>query len=130
MSDLKKYVRLVSKLNRLTKEQKITWKKTTPPESLIGTGESVIEFYVTYYSDETIGVGSYRYQTYDGYNDRTYWVTGYYFSLLNDNEQELKYRFPDVAGLDDLLDTIMYETANIGNVVDSLLDAPDDAEED
>ena len=47
----KKIISVISKLNRLTQEGKIEWKRIHPPENLtLGTDEKIVDFFATSYN--------------------------------------------------------------------------------
>lgn len=129
MKNTNKYIKLVSKLNRLTKEEKLEWKKTPAPFALrAGLNTVWVDFYNTYYADTYLGIGEVRFENYSDYHDKSYWDQKVVWALL-DNDDEVRYELPEVEGLWNLLETIRYSLADVDNTIDHLIDAPD-VEED
>ncbi len=129
MKPTDKYTKLVSKLNRLTKEKKIDWKKVKPPFALkAGVDDVWIDFYSTWYADTHIGIGETRIQNYSEDYDKFYWSEKIVWALLDDNG-ELEYEFGNAEGLWNLLETIRRTLADVDSRIDHLINAPDDEED-
>lgn len=131
MKNKNKYIKLASKLNRLTKEEKLEWEKSIAPFALReGVNTVWIDFYKTCYADTFLGVGEGRFEAYSEYHDTTYWDEKVVWALLDD-DGVLKYELPIVEGLWNLLETIRYLAADVDNTIDHLINAPDvDEDED
>lgn len=126
MKNTFKYIKLISKLNRLTKEKKLNWKKSNAPFALMGGHNTVsIDFYHTYYAHTYLGIGEIRFEDYSDYHDRSYWNQKIVWALL-DKFDEVRYELPGVEGLSNLLETIRYSTADVEKTIDHLIDAPED----
>lgn len=129
MKPIDKYTKLISKLNRLTKEEKIDWKKSKPPLALrAGVDDVWVDFYNTWYANTHIGIGESRYQNYAEDFDKFYWSERIVWALLDDSG-ELEYEFPKAEGLWNLLETIRRELADVDSKIDHLINAPDDDED-
>lgn len=131
MKNINKYIKLVSKLNRLTKEEKLEWEKSTAPFALReGLNTVWIDFYKTCYADTFLGIGEVRFENYSEYHDKSYWDQKAVWALL-DGDDGLQYELPFVEGLWNLLETIRYSAADVDNTIDHLINAPDmDEDED
>ena len=130
MRDKEKYIKLISKLNRLTKEKKITWEKGTPPFALkAGADDIWIDFYKTLYADTHLGIGEFRYQEYSDDFDKFYWTEGIVWAFLDDDD-ELEYKLPNVEGLWNILETIRRVSTNIDSKIDHLISAADEFADD
>lgn len=122
-----KYVKLVSKLNRLTKEDKLAWSVCKPPKALREGVDAIwIDFYSTVYAGTELGIGEMRFRSYSDYADGINWEQRPVLSLLEDHE--LKYEFPKIEGLWNLLETIRYKEADVEDTIESLIGAPDEDE--
>lgn len=129
MKNIDKYLKLVSKLNRLTKEDKLNWKKLPPPFALkAGVDDVWIDFYKTWYADTQIGIGESRCQSYSEDFDKFYWNQRIVWALLDDSG-ELEYELPIVEGLWNLLESIRHTLADVDNKISHLINAPDIEEE-
>ena len=129
MKNEKKYLKLVSKLNRLTKEDKLSWKKSSPPAALRNGVDTIwVDFYTTYYADIKLGIGEARYKSYSEYDDQFYWDQTIVLALLDD--EDLQYEFPKIEGSWNLLETVRYNWADVESTIDHLIDAPDEDEDE
>jgi hypothetical protein len=128
MKNEDKYTKLVVKLNRLTKEDKLSWRKSKPPAALSeGVDTSWVDFYTTCYADTELGIGEARYREYSNMDDEYYWLQRVVLALLDG--KDLLYEFPKIEGLWNLLETIRYNLADVESTVDHLIGAPDIDEE-
>jgi hypothetical protein len=55
-------------------------------------------------------------------NEHTWWNTYIQLVTLDQPGGEVQWRFPNVAGLAELMDAVRYETADVDGFLDSLLD--------
>jgi len=120
MTNKNKYIKLITQLNRKTKEGKLKWKRIDPPDGLTkGSNDEYIDFYRTEIGDILIGIGEYRFKDYIKEFDKFYWSERVVLVLLRDNN-ELEYKIPVTEGLWDLIDTIRQSYANVEYKVDRL----------
>jgi len=125
MINKEKYIKLVSKLNRLTKEEQIHWEESKPSIALrVGVDDVWIDFYKTFYANTYIGIGEARSPSYSEDLDRHYWSQRVVWALI-DYDGELEYELPNTEGLWNLLDTIRRTLSDVDSKIESLINAPD-----
>ena len=113
----------VSKLNRLTKEGQIKWKRQRPPNSLLESRDSegrITYFFGAEYMGKNIGVYEEKYRAYIEDTDSYSWegrpVLGFF-----GEKWELEYEKTHIMGMWDLIDTIQYQLAEVEEFLDKIL---------
>jgi len=131
MSTDKEIIQVITKLNRLTQEGKIQWKRMKPPANLItGTDVKIFDFYGTKYKGRNIGLYEERYQGYDDdFFYGTYWTDRLVLAFFSENWGK-EWEFPKSTGIYELLTSIKYEVADVDTFMDEILKDSDDREED
>lgn len=117
----KKYVSVVSKLNRLTQEGEIKWRRRDPPEELTkGTDEIVFNFYFAIYEERTICIYEERSKVYSSDIDSFYWDSRVILALFTEL-WEKEWEFPQVSGLNELFQSILHQVAEVSSFIDIVL---------
>jgi hypothetical protein len=117
----KKYVSVISKLNRLTQEGKITWRRKDPPEELTkGKDEIVVNFYFAIYEERKICVYEERSKVYGPDIDSFCWDRRIILALFTE-EWEKEWEFPQVSGLNELFQSVLYQIAEVSSFIDKVL---------
>ena len=125
----KKIISVISKLNRLTQEGKIEWKRIHPPENLtLGTDEKIVDFFATSYKDRKIGLYEERYQAYDGDYDQSYWTSRWILAFFS-GSWDLDWVFPHKPGIFELLESVRYKITGVDEIIDEFLDDDNDNED-
>jgi hypothetical protein len=129
MKSREKYTKIISKLNRLTKEGRVDWEKCTPSDApRIGGNADWVDFFKTRYADTNLGIGESRFESYSEEFDKMYWTERAVWVLLDDMGS-LEYELPTLEGLWNLLESIRYSLADVDSTIDRLLSALDEDEE-
>lgn len=121
METNKKYIAVVSRLNRLTQEGTITWKSSKVPEGLTaGTNNIVNLFYSAQYEEKNIGIYEERYEAYDSDHDETYWTTRLVLAFFS-NEWTEEWIFPPLSGILELLNSVKYQSSGVDDFFNKIL---------
>ena len=116
-----KYVSVISKLNRLTQEGEITWRRKDPPEELTkGKDEIVVNFYFAIYEGRKICIYEERSKVYSPDIDSFYWDSRVILALFTE-AWEKEWEFPEVSGLNELFQSILYQAAEVSSFIDKVL---------
>lgn len=99
-----KWIKVVSKLNALTQDGKLTWEG---PIELPTVGNSRTLAYVAKYKDRRIRV-------------RKWGSTDFRLAIV-DQDNAVLYSIPQVPGISDLYDSIAYQKAGVKEFIDDLL---------
>lgn len=123
MTPDEKAAAVVSKLTRLTQEGKLTWSKTRPVQDPTGPNDVLRSYYEARFQGRTLGIFEARSPFwYDSdVSDLAY--KSYVGLVALDDKGGLDWSFPDVVGLQELLDAVQYKAGNIGDLLDELLEA-------
>lgn len=121
MASKKDLTKVITKLNRLTQEDEITWQRIDPPKSLIaGTDDHIINFYSANYEGKNIGLYEERYQSYAPDFDRFYWTDRTVLALFS-SEMDQEWAFPKLAGIHELKESVQYQVADVDDFVSDFL---------
>ncbi len=113
----RKIVSLTSKLNRLTQEGVLKWRRMNPPEDLtVGTDEIVTKFYATEYEGRNLGIYEERYRDHGA----PYWDNRPVLALFTKNWQK-EWEFPQVAGTWELMRSVEYQLADVDSFITKIL---------
>jgi hypothetical protein len=123
MEKKEKLSAFVSKLNRLTKEGQIKWKRQRPPHSLVESRDS--EGRITYFfgaecMGKNIGVYEDKFRAYHEDTDSYSWEGRPVLGFFNE-KWELEYEKFQIIGMWDLIDTIQYQLAEVEEFLDKIL---------
>ncbi len=129
MDTNRKFISVVSRLNRLTQEGELTWRRMDPPTDLTaGTGDVVTAFYGTKFEGRNLGIYEIRYKAWDPDRDTVFWANNAAVALFTDN-WEKEWTFPYVAGIDELMRSVEYQNANVDTFISKLLGNAQEQEE-
>jgi len=105
-------IKIISKLNRETKEGTIKWDvNRTKPSSLSGSEQGLDNVYTAIVLGKKIRLYKYQYRSY--YDEGLYdWVDSYRLEFIDDWGNSL-WTFPDDRAIYDLYETVRYKTSNI-----------------
>ncbi|MCI0693302.1 hypothetical protein L0337_15020 [candidate division KSB1 bacterium] len=121
MDTNRKFISVISKLNRLTQEGELKWRRMDPPAGLTSaTDDFVTAFYGTKYEGRNLGIYEVRYKAYDPDHDRVYWDNSAIVALFTENWQK-EWEFPQVAGIWELMRSVEYQMANVDGFVSKIL---------
>lgn len=125
----KEIIKVVTKLNRLTQEDKIKWERKEPPSSLITATEATIfDFYATEYKGKNMGLFEERYQDWDEeFFQRTYWTDRIVLAFFSEN-WEKEWEFPKSTGVYALLASVRYQVAGVEEIINVFLEDDDSKE--
>ena len=127
MSSPAKTAQLVTKLIRLTSEDRLAWELKNPPDFLTRGTDDVFPFYFeTEYKEKGIAVYEQRYQAYDPDYDRHYWQERSGISLIDEYGRVIWESSSATPGLYDLINLVREKTSGIDDLLDDLLDEGDD----
>lgn len=114
-----RWVKLVSRLNRLTQEGQISWIPIDPPESLTSsTSHEIPIFFTAHYNERDLGIFEDRYQTLDDY-ERLYWTSRIGLGLFDGGRQI--WELPgDVSGIHELFAAVRSQSSGIDEFIESL----------
>ena len=116
-----KYLQFVTKLNRLTQEDKLTWDKgMIPADMLNGTDSIIVSFYRTVCEGRNIGIYEEKFQGYNPMDDIHFWDNRIVLALYDDNWQ-LDWAFPLIPGLWELMETVRFKSSGVDDFLDSAL---------
>jgi hypothetical protein len=126
--DAKKNIKLVSKLNRETKEGQLIWQISRIQPSL-NNGENVIDLiYYTEVNNKTLRL--YKYSTKYYMDEDTFeWTTSIRLEFVDRNWKS-QYAFPEIAILSDLYETVRYKTSGLDDFLENYLDGEEEEEDD
>lgn len=117
----RKFISVVSRLNRLTQEGHLKWRRMDIPTNLtVGTDDVVTSFYGTKFEGHNVGIFEIRYKAYNPDLDKVYWTNNAAIALFTEN-WEKEWTFPYVAGIDELMRSVEYQNANVDTFISKLL---------
>ena len=115
------WVNVVSTLNLLTLEGKLTWERMDPPAAVaVGVNDRIFNFFGTRYRGRNIGIHEERYMTYNDDLDRYIWQNRIVLAFYTD-QWDLQIEVPKTAGLGELFATVRRKEANVEKFVSELL---------
>ena len=121
----KDYTKVIVKVNRETKEDKISWDIASLKPSSLSNSE-VLRGYV--YESKVLNqdVILYRFQS-KHYTDEDefHWIDGYRMDFV-DMRNISTWTFPDNSAIEDLYDTVQFKQANVGSFLEEYLDDEED----
>ena len=120
MEKREKLSAFVSKLNRLTKQGQIEWKRGKPP-GIIESEGGIPYFFKATYMEKNIGVYEEKFRAYNEDTDSHYWASRSVVGFFSEH-WEPEYEMADIIGTWDLIDTIKYQIANVDKFLDKILD--------
>jgi hypothetical protein len=121
MSNDKRWVAFVAKLNRMTQEGSIGWKMRTPPDALTsGTDDKIPMFFGAVLKDRNIAIYLQRYKTYDPDHDQLYWTERVVLAFCTSDWTPV-WEFPPIAGIHELFDSVQRYVANVDSFIDDVL---------
>jgi len=116
MTETDKWVHVVSKLNQLTQEGQLEWEALYPPDALKDDPDYKINdpVFKTKYKDKVLVAFSRE------------WAEGYGhappgLAFLNE-EDKVIWRFPEISGTSDLIESIRFQVADVQSFLDTLLE--------
>lgn len=122
MASKNDFSKVISKLNRLTQEGVVTWRRTDPPKSIMtGTDDHIFNFYLAKYKGKYIGLYEERYQNYSMDLDNYYWAKRTVLALFSPS-LEKEWEFPVLAGTEELKESVQYQVADVDVFVSDFLD--------
>ena len=125
-----KITKLVTKLNRLTSEDKIEWAIEDPPSSITkGTNDYFPLFFETTYKGTRVAIYTHRYQSFNPETESHYWVERIGFVVLDVQNRVLFENIKHSPALADLMDTVREKAAGLDVLLDGLLDDEDESDE-
>ena len=112
--------KIISKLNRETKEDIIKWEKNrTKPSSLAGSEILVENVYTTKVLERHLRL--YRFQAKYFYDEESFeWTDSYRLEFI-DIWGNSEWTFPEDRAIFDLYETVRYKTSNIDGFIDTFL---------
>jgi hypothetical protein len=114
-------IAVVSKLNRLTQEEKLNWESREAPKALTtATDDRIVNFYGATYKKRNLGIYEERYQSYDPEFDRPYWAGRLVLALFSDDWRK-EWEFPHAPGISELFQSVQYQVADIGGTMNDFL---------
>lgn len=120
-----KYIEVISKLNRLTQENKLKWARYEIPKTLsTGTDDIIHEFIGTRYKESFMGLYVRNYRKYDPDQDRVYWDDILTLAMFDGDLNE-QWQFPTQSGLYELYESAKYQIADVDGFIDSVLSEDD-----
>ena len=130
MATDKDIIKVISKLNRLTQEEKIEWDRMDPPDSLTaGTNDIIFKFYGSEYKGRNIGLYEERCRAFDESFDSSYWAQRLVLAFFSDDWVK-EWEFPEKPGIGELLKSVEYQVVGVDTVIDEILKTDDKDEED
>ena len=121
MASKKDLSKVITKLNRLTQEGKITWDRIDPPKGLItGTDDHIINFYTASYKSKNIGLYEERYQDYAPDYDTFYWTERTVLAFFS-SDMVKAWAFPALAGVYELKESVEYQVSDVDVFVSEFL---------
>lgn len=104
--------KVIIKINRDTKEDKIKWEVThTTPTSLSGTEKLIDNVYVAKVSTKKVRLYKYEYKYF--YDEEAFlWLEGYRFEFIDFNDKS-EWEFPRDNSIEDLYDSVRYKTSKV-----------------
>lgn len=104
--------KVIVKLNRDTKEDKIKWEVThTIPSSLAGTEKLIDNIYVAKVSTKKVRLYKYEYKHF--YEEEIFfWLEAFRLEFI-DLYEKTEWEFPRDNAVEDLYDSVRYKTSNV-----------------
>ena len=104
--------KVIVKLNRDTKEDKIKWEVThNIPSSLAGTEKLIDNIYVAKVSTKKVRLYKYEYKHF--YEEETFfWLEAFRLEFI-DFYEKAEWEFPKDNAVEDLYDSVRYKTSNV-----------------
>jgi hypothetical protein len=119
-------IKIISKLNRQTKEDLISWKPIPyMPESVAGSEAIIGNAYMAPVLDKTFRIFKIKQRFYTD-EDTFHWVDAYRLELI-DSRGNPTYTFPSYSSVEDLYESVRYKTSGIEGFANMFLS--DDEEE-
>jgi len=116
-SERERVIDAIVKLIRETQEGKITWTTKESPASLKLDANTAVDIvYETAYKDRRLRLYKENYLVDPG----SYWTSETILEITNEKGSTL-WTFPDVTGLDDLLDSVEYQAAGVRKFLDEIV---------
>ena len=107
-----KWVHVVTQLNKLTQEGALKWEPIYPPATLKDQNYVLVDpVFRTIYKDKVLVAFS---REWEGYGVETG------LAFLSE-EDKLLWRFPEISGTSDLLESIRFQVADVQGFLDELL---------
>lgn len=123
MSFQSKETQLITKLIRLTNDNKIQWTIKDPPRSIImGTNDFVPIYFEAKYKDKYVAIYQQRRQHFYPDTESFYWTEEIVFAVLDAQNRVLWENTEHSPALFDLLGTVREKLAGIDSLLDDLLD--------
>lgn len=121
MDRSEKTVRLITQLNRLTKENIISWTfiRTPPGIAAKASNDIFTDCYKTEYKEREFIIFVRRYLTYDDDYDKEYWNDELVFGIIVD--ENLVWERSGITGLRELAETVKMHVADIDGILDDVL---------
>ncbi len=118
-----KISKLITKLIRLTSEDKIIWDTMDPPNSITkGTNDIFPLFFKTIYKAKNVALYQQRYQDFNPDTEQFYWTERVRFAILDEMNIVVWENHEQSPALLDLLNTIREKAAGFDDLLDDLLD--------
>lgn len=115
--------KLITKLIRLTNDDKLEWGIKDPPYSIArGTDDVIPLFFEAKYKDKWVAVYQKRYQEFYPDTETFYWTEKIVLAVLDDQDRVLWESSMHSPGLVDLFNTVREKSAGIDELLDDLLD--------
>lgn len=117
-------IKTITKLNRLTKDDKIIWSNfNSKPTSLIGGEELNGVIYYAKVLDKSFIIYRYKYVSYN-YDGDASWASDFRLDFIN-NQNITEWSFPSDVALSDLYETIQFKLSKAEKFFDEFLDDED-----
>lgn len=120
-------IKIVTKLNRETKEGGIDWKiSRAEPSSMLGSETLVDYVYTCTVLDKKLRL--YKYQSKSYYDEGLYeWIENYRLEFIDDWGKS-EWAFPDDRAIYDLYETVRYKTSGVEKFMEKFLDGEKEEE--
>lgn len=115
-------IKIITKLNRDTKEGNVKWESIyVKPSSLIGSEELMGNVYIAKVLEKKIRLYKYQTKSYHYYEEGTFeWVSQYRLEFI-DHRGNPEWTFPGDPAIYDLYETVQYKTSDLDKFLDDYL---------
>ena len=113
--------RMVAKLNLKTQDGSLVWRLEHPPSDIgIGTDDRIPVFYVADLAEQTIALYPLRFKDYSPDLDEFVWREQPVLAFFDDSSRKVWETVNPDSGLEDLLESVQYQTAEVDEFIDRL----------
>ena len=118
MTERKKWISLVAKLLEATQTNTITWNFSDPPDTIRQSGERTDQVYEASFMGKIFRLYPYRFKFFSN-EERFEWSDGIKLEFIDPIGRSL-FEVPNVEGINQLLEAVKYQTADIDQFLQTL----------